>query len=302
MTTASYCYARLPRAGLGNMLFVWSRALVYAHLSGSCLITSSWTKPRVGPLLRGERSCRWYGGYFRELHRTSRLVKLWVLLTYPRIEEPSFESTQRDSASRVLYVFKRIPHWRDYFGEIRGHRELVRAKLYESVSDRHLESLSRIEPPVVGVHVRRGDFRHLRPGEEFAKVGLVRTPLSYFQDMIRSIRMINGSEVPVTVFSDGHDEELAALLAMPNVQRASSNADIVDLLLLSKSGLIVASAGSTFGYWAGFLADAALILHPDHIHAPIRPDDVNMRFFEGSPDRPAVEKWPSLLKRNIKAL
>lgn len=301
VTRASYCYARLPRAGLGNMLFVWSRALVYAHLTGSVLMTSSWTKLRVGPILRGERSRRWYGGYFREQHKTSRLIKLWVLLTYPRIEEPTFEFAQCDPASRMLYVFNRIPHWRDYFVGIRDHRELIRAKLYESVSDRYMKSLNTLEPPIVGVHVRRGDFRELQPGEEFAEVGLVRTPLSYFQDVISSIRMIHGSEVPVTLFSDGYDDELAALLAMPNVHRASSNPDIVDLLLLSRSRLIVASAGSTFGYWAGFLADAPLILHSDHIHAPIRPDDVNTRYFEGGIGQP-VEGWPALLKQNVRAL
>lgn len=300
-TKGSYCYAHLPRAGLGNMLLVWARALVYAHLTGSVFMTSSWTKLRVGPILRGERSRRWYGGCFKDLQNTNRLVKLWVLWTYHRIEEPTFEPAQRSPSSRTLYVFNEIPHWRDYFGAIRGHRELVREKLYEAVSDRYLESLNSIEPPVVGVHVRRGDFRELQPGEDFAKVGLVRTPLSYFQDLIRSIRTIHGSEVPVTIFSDGYDQDLADLLTMPNVRRASDNPDIVDLLLLSKSGLIVASAGSTFGYWAGFLADAPLILHPDHIHAPIRPGEVNARYFEGSPG-PSVEGWPALLKQNIRAL
>jgi hypothetical protein len=184
---------------------------------------------------------------------------------------------------------------------IRGHRELVRAKLHESVSDRHLEAVNNIEPPVVGVHVRCGDFRTLRPGEDFAKAGLVRTPLAYFQDMIRAIRTTHGSEVPVTVFSDGRDDELAALLAMPNVQRAAANPAIVDLLLLSRSRLIVTSAGSTFGYWAGFLADSPLILHPDHIYARFRPDDINRRFYEGGPGQ-HIEEWPDLLKQNIAAL
>ena len=299
--TGSYCYARLPNAGLGNMLFIWARALVYAHLSGSRLIVSPWTKLKVGPLLRGESHRRWYRGYFKQMDNTHRLVRWWVLLTYPRVNEPSFEFSQCSLPSRALYVFSTIPHWRDYFGSIRDYREFVRTKLYESVSDRHLEALARAEPPIVGVHVRCGDFRVLSPGEDFAKVGLVRTPLSYFQDVIRSIRVIHGSDVPVTVFSDGHDEELAALLAMPNIQRAAPNCDIVDLLLLSRSGLVVASAGSTFGYWAGFLADSPLILHPDHIHAPFRPDDINERFYEGGPGQPA-ERWPTLLKQNISAL
>ena len=134
------------------MLFVWARALVCAQLSGSDLIVSPWTKLRAGPLLRGKKHRRWYRGYFKQLHGPRRLVR-WLLLTYPRIREPYFESSQRNRGSKVLYVFSRIPHWRDYFGGIRGHRDLVRAKLYQSVSDRCLEALNRVEPPIVGVHV-----------------------------------------------------------------------------------------------------------------------------------------------------
>lgn len=105
----------------------------------------------------------------------------------------------------------------------------------------------------------------------------------------------------MTVFSDGRDDELADLLAMPSIQRAAPNCDIVDLFLLSRTGLVVASAGSTFGYWPGLLADSPLILHPDHIHAPSRPDDINERFYEGGPGQHA-EAWPILLKQNISTL
>lgn len=283
------------------MLFVWARALTYAHLSESGLITSSWTKLRLGPLLRGEKSRRRYGDYFREPDGPNRLVRWWVLLTYPRINEPAFQLAKPGTQSRALYVFNTIPHWRDYFDGIRDHRELVRARLCQAVAGRYFERAYSIEPPVVGVHVRCGDFGQLQPGEDFSRVGMVRTPLAYFQNVIRTICTIHGSELPVTIFSDGYDEELASLLAMPNVERAASNADIVDLLLLSRSRVIVASAGSTFGYWAGFLADAPLILHPDHIHAPIRPGDVNRRFFEGGLALDP-EAWPALLIQNIRAI
>lgn len=73
-------------------------------------------------------------------------------------------------------------------------------------------------------------------------------------------------ELPATIFSVGKDEELAPLPAVLGVQWAERNPDIVDLLLMAQSQLIIFSAGSTFGYWAGFLADAPLLLHPDHIH------------------------------------
>jgi len=61
----------------------------------------------------------------------------------------------------------------------------------------------------------------------------------------------------------------------------------------------VTSAGSTFSYWSGFLADAPLIMHPDHIYAPIRPVSINERFYEG----PLIpDNQPDLIVKNITAI
>ena len=52
------------------------------------------------------------------------------------------------------------------------------------------------------------------------------------------------------------------------------------MLLLSKSKIIVTSAASTFSYWSGFLSEAPIIMHPDHIHKPIRANQPSA-LFEG---------------------
>jgi hypothetical protein len=62
----------------------------------------------------------------------------------------------------------------------------------------------------------------------------------------------------------------------------------------------VPSAGSTFGYWAAFFSEAAVLLHPQHIHAPIRPADVNSRLFEG-PTPAGVAECSTLLRDNIRS-
>jgi hypothetical protein len=71
-------------------------------------------------------------------------------------------------------------------------------------------------------------------------------------------------------------------------------------MLLSQSAVVLPSSGSTFGYWAGFLCDGPLILHPDHIHAPLRPADCNARFHEGPPLLNG--ECPPLLRTNLLAL
>lgn len=69
-------------------------------------------------------------------------------------------------------------------------------------------------------------------------------------------------------------------------------------MLMSKSKIIIASAGSTFSLWAGFVSDAALILHPDHIHAPIRPSSLHTSLYEGAAIG-AWETWNPLLIHTI---
>lgn len=298
-TSRSFVYANLPRAGLGNMLFVWARALVFAHLNNLPLYTSSWTHPKIGPLLRRERHTRLYWGYFesREVLKSWQRLGLWRLA---RIDESPLEQLSR-LQDHTLYVFSTIPHWDDYFVGLKPHRELIRERLLGMVSAKTRRRLASQARPCIAVHVRMGDFRALRTNEDFADVGHVRTPLAYFTDLIEGIRLVAGKELPATVFSDGKDEELAPLLAVPGVQRAERNPDIVDLLLMAQSQLIICSAGSTFGYWAGFLADAPLLLHPDHIHQPLRPGNVNTQFFEGGVTS-VVAQWPELFRANIQGI
>lgn len=295
----SFVYANLPRAGLGNMLFVWARALVFAHLNDLPLRTSSWTQPKLGPFLRGERHTRLYWGYFD----TRNVLKPWQSLRLRRlvhVEEPPLEQLTR-VADRTAYVFSQIPHWADYFVGLKSFRHLIRERLWVMTSEKTQRQLADLSSPCIAVHVRMGDFRRLQVDEDFASVGLVRTPLDYFIDLIEGVRSVAGKELPVTVFSDGKEEELAPLLAISGTRRSTRNPDIVDLLLMAQSQLIICSAGSTFGYWAGFLADAPVLLHPDHIHAPLRPTNVNQQYFEGGVRGPAAD-WPALFKQNVQAI
>lgn len=296
---AAYSYAALPRAGLGNMLFVWARAEVFAYINRMPLFTSSWTQLRLGPILRAEKRKRLYWRYFRNVSSTPYWHQWWVSLSYARIVEPPIEVISPDSyEQKRLYVFNQIPHWANYFAGIRDHREHIRNRLWQMLNPKYQSMIESSQPPCIAVHVRRGDFRELQAGEDFARVGLVRTPLTYFSELIDEIRRVYGAQLPVTIFSDGSAEELQDLLQIPGVSLSPARPDIVDLWLMAKSQLLITSAGSTFSYWSGFLADAPLLLHPDHIHETIRPDEVNERFFEGGVWSDA-DKWPALLIQNI---
>lgn len=259
------------------------------------LHVSGWNHVRIGPVLRGDRG-RFYLGKFRKTREIGLLDRLAALLLNRKAWDPPVAPVQNEVPT--VYVFSRVPHWRDYFADLRDHRDLIRKALIETVSPAVRCAVESALPPLISIHVRHGDFRPLRLGEEFAKVGAVRTPIQYFVELIGGIREVAGCNLPVTVFSDAKDEDLKELVDVPNVIRHSPQVAIVDLLLMSKSKVIIVSAGSTFGYWAGFLSEAALILHPDHIHAPIRPTAKSNELFEGGVTGPASQ-WPPLLVKQI---
>jgi hypothetical protein len=65
----------------------------------------------------------------------------------------------------------------------------------------------------------------------------------------------------VIVYSDGTAEQLAKLLALPNVTRAAKQESVTDLLCMTKSAALVAS-GSGFSLWSSFLGQVPTIYYP----------------------------------------
>jgi hypothetical protein len=228
---------------------------------------------KIGPYLRGEKIKRKYNGYFT-LERN--ILSEWVsrihfkYFSYLSIEaEPELEKLIDTSIAKV-YLFKSFDY-RDYFNNLREHREKVLSLFWSILNQEVKENLDKQSQPAIGVHIRMGDFSRE-----------ARTPEDYFINVIQSIREIIGRDLPVSIFTDGYAHELKNILSLPNVKLVEGNSDIVDLLLLSKSKVILVSSGSTFGYWASFLSDAPLILPPSHnlTFKSVR-EEVQTEFYEG---------------------
>ena len=267
------------------------------------LLTPRWGRIRLGPLLRRDRHTRWYTGYFDDGGVVRALRRYRVLLSRSHVVDPPLGPLDRVDAadSNRVYVFRQLPHWSDYFDGIRDYRDFVLEALYGMLAPAHGHELARTPPPIVGVHVRRGDLREPKPGEDFRSLGGVRAPLSYFRQLIERIRDIATTALPVTIFSDGDDSELDELLRMPHVARSRGRPDIVDLLLLSRSRIILTSPGSTFSYWSGFLSNAPIVHEPRHFHTASRPENVSRHLFEGGVET-CDGDWPAPLVRCIRAV
>ncbi len=294
------CHARLPRTGLGNMLLVWARAAAFAKLNHLPLITTGFASLRIGPWLRGERQKRIYVADFlppspvglahaTALSLAGRIVREPLVARLPETEDPK----------GTVYRYESLP---DFFLSFAEHRDFLRRRLLAMLTPARRRALDDSPPPVIGVHVRRGDFGPLAPDHDLSR-SLGPTPLSHFIRLIEGIREITRAPLPVTVFSDGSDAELAPLLALPSTTRAPERPAIVDILLLARSRVVLPSAWSTFSLWSAFLSDAPVLLHPmehEHLRA-VRPASLNDHFYEGTvPER--VADWPALLRGNLAAL
>ncbi len=282
----SIVVCNLPKAGLGNHLYPLMNAYVFAALNDVPVIVIGYHHLKIGPYIRKEKIKRKYRGYFRFQKNIlgEKFDQLRVYLLKKRlitVNEPPVKKLGKEDLKNKIFIFEKLPTYHDYFIHLKDHRDRVRQILTSLLNPWVLEELEKAEKPVIGVHIRMGDFRKLKEGEDFSKVGHVRTPENYFINCIEKIREIGDVKMPVSVFTDGYRNEFDRLFTLENVEMVEGNADIVDLLLLSRSRIIVAANGSTFSYWAGFLADAPLIKHPDHLYAPFRSADINEKYYEG---------------------
>jgi hypothetical protein len=296
----SRCLAVLPNAGLGNILFPWASAQVFASLNGIPATAIGWSRPHIGPLLRGETQLRVYRGSFQSSYRDI-VASVALMMVGNVVRNAVLEKVPCRFQKGHLFFWSGIPAWHDYFGALKPFRSLIRRRMWDALNPDLRQRAMENRPPVVAVHIRCGDFRRLDKGEDFRNVGGVRTPLEYFVNRINEIRGCYGSCLPVTVFTDGRYEDVVDVLALPGVQLAERDMPIVDLLLMSRAQILVVSASSTFSYWAGFLGDCAVLLHPDHVHAPHRPPWINEVYYEGPAEGPH-KVWPDLLVQNIRAV
>ncbi len=299
----SYSKLLPPPAGLGNNLFLWAKGVVFAHVNNCPFYISSWTKLHLGAVKRKENTYRFYFGYFNKPTISDFITFQLKSLNCDKKKITNcleiIDTTKLQS--NTIFICDEMPHWKNHFEGIKEYRHLVKTQFNEMLSNKIKNILNQREKPFIGVHIRMGDFTKHNPAVPFATVGSTRTPLDYFIHLITQIRSFYNKDVPVTLFSDGSAQELEELLVLPNVKLSVGELDIVDMLLLSKSRIIIAAAGSTFSAWAGFLADAPMIKHYEHLHEPYRDKHTNTLFYEGGA-KGNFKEWDSLLLKNMEEL
>ncbi len=259
-------FADVGRTGLGNMLFPWARAEVFRERYGVPMLAPRWTQPKIGPLLRGEKDKRYYVGLFdnsgsRYVRGPARYLILWRAPRVPASDAERFMAERYRVRGTRVVVFS---GWEGWLNGLEPHRRFVSRRLHEILKPAVKARLDAV--PIdftIGVHVRRGDMRRLKFGEALNGRNQGAIADEWFINAIRGAREALGLEATVRVFSDARADEIPGILALPGVTLAGRNPAIVDLLLLSRSRVLITTGTSSFSAWASYLGGMPTLWYPE---------------------------------------
>jgi hypothetical protein len=278
---------RLNGAGFGNCLFAYFHAVILAEKEGRRLIAPAWRSLPINRKLRGDGSIRRYHDMVRahpdEVGGPAKAAALAALFPFADIQNVT-ASTPPHGSKRPLIVVRSTGFT---FEGLHQHRDLLRHRLIEIMKhppprpprwgiDRH-----------IAVHVRLGDFD---PAEsallDSGEAGNLRLPIAWYGRVIERLRALR-PDLPIRLYSDGDDVELASLLATHGVTRARSSDDINDLVAMAGASVLVGSH-STFSRWAAFLGNMPVIWRAQRLRKD-NPVDPRIRSQHIGDDMSALE-------------
>jgi hypothetical protein len=286
-----YALARVGRAGLGNSLFPWARAELFSLQSGAQMLAPRWTSVRIGPYLRQEPEKRRYGGFFRAPHHRHGLSRTLVAALGSRLSETQIDQLSEPSLSprpRVV-EFRGLGN---LFEPLAGKHDYIHRQLWQMTLPSLRPDGRQYAGKIIAMHVRRGDLTRQGYSQQQLRDEVVEhTPLSWFAGMARAVRRERSlHSIPIVVFTDGSEDELADLLAIDGVRLHARQAAISDLWALTHAQLLFASGFSTFSMWASFLGSMPTIYAPGKIQQKVqtgRSDPVEIELDERA-DIPAL--------------
>ena len=258
--------------GLGNRLFQWSRARVYHYTTGAQFVSPFWLRLSLGHLIRRTVPLDQYLGrialaglFTADPHDLRPIIHPWLHLRCRVIRESSGKTLlpASDQSDQLFYVDGRD----DSFTKLNPHQARLRADLLRIVAPNHRRRVAELSVPAIGLNIRLGkDFSPPpNPSDRYDWVGwLQQTPLLWFIETLELIRECCGWTVPAIVVSDGSPSQLRPLLRLPSVTHLSPSNAIVDLMVLSRTKLLLGSGSSTFSAWAGFLGQQPAFTAPGH--------------------------------------
>ncbi|MEQ9063209.1 MAG: hypothetical protein RIE58_03470 [Vicingaceae bacterium] len=235
---------KVPRAGLGNQLLVWAHALVFAKRHGLELFETKWPSFSIGPLLRRDRSKRNYSGLIKKGNGLPKRFHDHLEIIVSKSDYLGITPMPE-----TLYVFKEIPHHERYFNLLIPERAFVINELKAKLIGRY-SPLSNYAVPDIAVHIRLGDF---------TRSSWYKEPWDYYIRLFDHLEKRVPKKLRIHIFSDGKKQEIPLFDSYENLEFIQFGNDLTDLNAISMAPVIHTYPSSTFGLWAAFLSDAAIL-------------------------------------------
>jgi hypothetical protein len=250
---------RLGGAGLGNILFPWATALVYAKNNNLQRIQTTWKNFKIGTFLRKERDKRMYFDLFTGRDGVGGLKKFLLLNFTNKVK--CFSSMD------------------EMFEPFKHEHNFVKSELLKIINPHHVKKAMEFNNNSIAIHIRMGDFSN-PDNEDVLRKGAwtYRLPIQWYKNIISKIREI--SDMPIYIFSDGENTELKEILDIDNCNTAYFGSSISDMIALSRCKVLVSSA-STFSMWASFIGQMPTIWFPGQMRQKLI---INETLFEGEID------------------
>ncbi len=178
---------RLGGAGLGNILFPWATALVYAKNNNLQRIQTTWKNLKIGTFLRKERDKRMYMDLFTGDDGISGFKKFWLL----------------NFTNQVKY----FSDMDSLFEPFKDDHVFVKSELLNIINPHYVKNAREFNNNSIAIHIRMGDFIN-SDNEDVLRKGdwNYRLPIQWHKNIINKIR--EASDMPIYIFSDAENTEL----------------------------------------------------------------------------------------------
>jgi hypothetical protein len=247
-------FVRVSGSGLGNAFYNYFQAVVLADRSNASVIVPPWFSVKIGPILRRQTGKRFYLGMFKAYPGEIRgLYKFWIFLSRYRIRhvveiDGSRPVELAEGALNIVTVNNNFT-----FKGLYPHRDAIRERILAIVNDPVPPAHCWGQGQFIAVHVRLGDFAQVSDTKLLTKgQSNTRIPLSWYVQIVKKLRNCY-PQMPISIFSDGEEHELAPLLET-GATLYRSGSDMTDLLAMASASILVGS-NSTYSRWAAFLGD-----------------------------------------------
>jgi hypothetical protein len=151
-------FARLFGHGLGNCFYSYFHAVVLAEPLNATIVSPAWLSLKIGPLLRGASSKRFYWRMFRPFPgEVYGLQKLFTLLSRYR-KRTTIEISRSTQPALVKGALNIVSSRNFTFQGLHQYRDLIRERLLGIVNDPVPKDHCWGRGGHIAVHIRLGDF------------------------------------------------------------------------------------------------------------------------------------------------